>query len=250
MTPVVVGGHRGWAPGGPTASVVGRAQPGRGHAGWLAYLAGNGHAMGRRESARSLRSPRSRPRRQRGGHQGRLSPAGRSAPPRQEPGRPLGPRSLHRDQPGAPDLVGRRTSAAPTTATARRRFKPAGAAAAATSSTSAASTKSSATSWAPSASAAATAATCACRCRVTFEEAALGTSKEVRYQRTDTCGSCEGSGGEPGTRVETCSACGGRGRVRFQQALFPLAMERACSRCKGQRLACRPRRAAPAAARA
>jgi molecular chaperone DnaJ len=68
---------------------------------------------------------------------------------------------------------------------------------------------------------------------LTFEEAALGCSKEVRYQRTDMCGSCEGRGGEPGTRVETCSACGGRGRVRFQQALFPLAVERACSRCKG-----------------
>ena len=68
---------------------------------------------------------------------------------------------------------------------------------------------------------------------VTFEEAALGTSKEVRYQRADICGNCNGNGGEPGTRVETCSACGGRGRVRFQQALFPLAMERPCSRCKG-----------------
>jgi len=68
---------------------------------------------------------------------------------------------------------------------------------------------------------------------VTFEEAALGTSKELRYQRTDTCGACGGNGGEPGTRIATCSACGGRGRVRFQQALFPLAVERACSRCKG-----------------
>jgi molecular chaperone DnaJ len=68
---------------------------------------------------------------------------------------------------------------------------------------------------------------------LTFEEAALGTSKEVRYQRADTCGTCDGRGGEPGTRVETCSACGGRGRVRFQQALFPLAVERTCSRCKG-----------------
>jgi molecular chaperone DnaJ len=68
---------------------------------------------------------------------------------------------------------------------------------------------------------------------VTFEEAALGTSKEVRYRRADTCKTCDGRGGEPGTRVETCSACGGRGRVRFQQALFPLAVERACSRCKG-----------------
>jgi molecular chaperone DnaJ len=69
---------------------------------------------------------------------------------------------------------------------------------------------------------------------VTFEEAALGATKEVRYTRTDTCGTCQGNGGEPGTRVETCSACGGRGRVRFQQALFPLAMERPCSRCKGR----------------
>jgi molecular chaperone DnaJ len=68
---------------------------------------------------------------------------------------------------------------------------------------------------------------------VTFEEAALGASKEVRYERADTCGSCRGAGAEPGTRVETCSACGGRGRVRFQQALFPLAVERPCSRCKG-----------------
>lgn len=68
---------------------------------------------------------------------------------------------------------------------------------------------------------------------LTFEEAALGASKEVRYQRADLCPGCKGSGGEPGTRVETCSACAGRGRVRFQQALFPLAMERPCSRCKG-----------------
>ena len=45
---------------------------------------------------------------------------------------------------------------------------------------------------------------------VTFEEAALGASKEVRYQRVDTCGTCQGRGGEPGTRVETCSACAGR----------------------------------------
>ena len=67
---------------------------------------------------------------------------------------------------------------------------------------------------------------------VTFEEAALGASKEVRYQRADSCAGCRGSGAEPGTRVETCGACGGRGRVRFQQALFPLAMERPCSRCK------------------
>jgi len=68
---------------------------------------------------------------------------------------------------------------------------------------------------------------------LTFEEAALGVEKELRYERIDTCGACRGRGAEPGTRVETCGACGGRGRVRFQQPLLPLAVERTCSRCRG-----------------
>jgi molecular chaperone DnaJ len=68
---------------------------------------------------------------------------------------------------------------------------------------------------------------------LSFEEAALGATREVRYQREGTCGTCAGRGAEPGTRVELCAACGGRGRVRFQQALFPLAVERSCSRCRG-----------------
>ena len=68
---------------------------------------------------------------------------------------------------------------------------------------------------------------------LTFEEAALGAEKELRYERVDTCGTCHGRGAQPGTRVETCGACGGRGRVRFQQPLLPLAVERTCSRCRG-----------------
>ncbi len=68
---------------------------------------------------------------------------------------------------------------------------------------------------------------------LTFEEAAKGCVKEVRYQRADSCGHCGGRGAEPDTRVETCSACAGKGRVRFQQALFPLSAERTCSRCRG-----------------
>ena len=42
-----------------------------------------------------------------------------------------------------------------------------------------------------------------------------------------------GSGSAPGARVEACSACNGRGRVRFQQGLLGLAVERPCSRCRG-----------------
>lgn len=68
---------------------------------------------------------------------------------------------------------------------------------------------------------------------VTFEEAALGAEKELSYERVDTCGVCFGRGAEPGTRVDTCPACSGRGRVRFQQPLLPLSVERTCSRCRG-----------------
>ncbi len=69
--------------------------------------------------------------------------------------------------------------------------------------------------------------------RVSFDEAALGTEKEIHYQRVDVCDPCKGSGASPGTDVSTCVACNGKGRVKFQQALFPIAVERACSRCRG-----------------
>jgi molecular chaperone DnaJ len=68
---------------------------------------------------------------------------------------------------------------------------------------------------------------------LTFEEAAFGCEKTLRYDRVIGCSDCRGSGAAPGTTPETCSACNGRGRVRFQQGLFPIAVERACSRCRG-----------------
>ncbi len=69
---------------------------------------------------------------------------------------------------------------------------------------------------------------------ITFEEAAFGCEKEVKYDRVVTCNDCDGSGCAPGTRPETCDACNGRGRVRIQQGIFPLAVERTCSRCRGR----------------
>jgi molecular chaperone DnaJ len=68
---------------------------------------------------------------------------------------------------------------------------------------------------------------------VSFEEAAFGCEKSMRYERVISCGDCQGSGAAPGTAPEACSACNGRGRVRFQQGIFPIAVERSCSRCRG-----------------
>ena len=68
---------------------------------------------------------------------------------------------------------------------------------------------------------------------LTFEEAAFGCEKSLRYDRVVSCHDCHGSGAAAGTSPETCGACNGRGRVRFQQGIFPIAVERTCSRCRG-----------------
>lgn len=68
---------------------------------------------------------------------------------------------------------------------------------------------------------------------LTFEEAAFGCEKEMRYERVVACGDCRGSGSAAGSVPESCGACNGKGRVRFQQGLFPIAVERTCSRCRG-----------------
>jgi len=68
---------------------------------------------------------------------------------------------------------------------------------------------------------------------ITFEEAAFGIEKELTYERTQACSDCRGTGSEEGHPRETCPACNGRGRVRFQQGILPMAIERSCSRCYG-----------------
>lgn len=68
---------------------------------------------------------------------------------------------------------------------------------------------------------------------VTFEEAAFGCEKTLTYERVVTCGDCRGTGSAPGSAPERCPACAGRGRVRFQQGILPIAVERTCTRCRG-----------------
>ena len=69
--------------------------------------------------------------------------------------------------------------------------------------------------------------------RITFEEAAFGCTKEIKYDRVEACSDCAGSGSAAGSAAERCPACAGRGRVRMQQGVFPIAIERPCSRCRG-----------------
>ena len=68
---------------------------------------------------------------------------------------------------------------------------------------------------------------------LTFEEAAFGCEKKYSYQHLDVCDTCRGNGSAQGYAPEACQACQGKGRVRFQQGILPIAVERTCSRCRG-----------------
>ena len=70
---------------------------------------------------------------------------------------------------------------------------------------------------------------------VTFEEAAKGVEKEVSVTRMEACPDCKGSGAKPGTGRETCSQCGGSGRVRLNQTtpFGQFQTVKTCSACGG-----------------
>jgi molecular chaperone DnaJ len=59
---------------------------------------------------------------------------------------------------------------------------------------------------------------------LTFEEAVFGVEKTVELTRNEACGTCHGSGAEPGTSPVRCSTCGGRGEV----------ISTPCHTCRGQ----------------
>ncbi len=64
-----------------------------------------------------------------------------------------------------------------------------------------------------------------------FEEAVFGAEKEIQIRRLESCDDCHGTGAANGKAPTTCTQCGGRGQVRFQQGFFSVA--KTCSRCNG-----------------
>lgn len=71
--------------------------------------------------------------------------------------------------------------------------------------------------------------------RITFEEAVFGCEKELELVLKDACPDCHGSGAKPGTTPETCTKCGGKGKVMFtQQSLFGMVQNvQTCPDCHG-----------------
>jgi molecular chaperone DnaJ len=55
--------------------------------------------------------------------------------------------------------------------------------------------------------------------------------KEISYRTSVACDGCTGSGAEPGSKVVTCSTCGGAGRVISSRGFFQV--QQACPNCQG-----------------
>ncbi len=80
---------------------------------------------------------------------------------------------------------------------------------------------------------------------ISFAQAAAGDEISLSLPKQISCPDCNGSGAAPGTKPQTCQACGGSGQVRRNQGFFQLAMpcpscrgagqiiSRPCPRCKG-----------------
>ncbi|MCL2406623.1 MAG: molecular chaperone DnaJ [Defluviitaleaceae bacterium] len=72
--------------------------------------------------------------------------------------------------------------------------------------------------------------------QVTFQEAVVGTERELSLNLHDKCTTCNGSGAKPGTYPESCKHCGGRGEeVVTQQTMFGrMQSVRPCAVCRGE----------------
>jgi molecular chaperone DnaJ len=67
---------------------------------------------------------------------------------------------------------------------------------------------------------------------VPFRTAALGGKVNIDLEVNEECPVCKGSGGAPGSKMQTCPECGGRGTISFGQGGF--AVQRPCPQCLGR----------------
>lgn len=68
--------------------------------------------------------------------------------------------------------------------------------------------------------------------QITLEESAFGVEKEIKFPRTEKCGTCDGKGSKNPDDVSTCNTCKGAGQVRFAQGFF--SVQQPCPDCRGR----------------
>jgi len=67
---------------------------------------------------------------------------------------------------------------------------------------------------------------------VPFRTAVSGGKVNIELEVNEECPVCKGSGGAPGSRMQSCPECGGRGTISFGQGGF--AVQRPCPQCLGR----------------
>lgn len=69
---------------------------------------------------------------------------------------------------------------------------------------------------------------------LTFEEAAFGCEKEIKYKRTENCPDCKGTGAKGGV-TKTCTKCNGTGVVNSvkRTPLGQFSTQTVCPDCGG-----------------
>jgi len=71
---------------------------------------------------------------------------------------------------------------------------------------------------------------------ISFEEMVRGVKKNIRLRKLSYCDFCHGTGGDPKSREEICSDCGGNGQIRrtVQTVFGAFAQAVTCERCHGR----------------
>jgi len=71
---------------------------------------------------------------------------------------------------------------------------------------------------------------------LTFEESIFGIEKDILLTKSSKCLTCEGTGAEPGSSMETCPTCNGKGKINETRRSFigVFNTSRVCDECHGK----------------
>jgi molecular chaperone DnaJ len=70
---------------------------------------------------------------------------------------------------------------------------------------------------------------------ISFKDSVFGTTRTVLLAKTAQCDVCKGTGGKPGTKMDTCKACNGAGKIHETINSFfgSVTTVQQCRACKG-----------------
>jgi hypothetical protein len=70
---------------------------------------------------------------------------------------------------------------------------------------------------------------------LSFEESIFGVTRDILLSKQSVCDICKGSGGKPGSKMDTCKTCNGKGQIHEMKRsiLGSFETRRTCDHCHG-----------------